>query len=321
MNKTSIFAIAALCLAATAFAQSPSADFEAAHNALFSKLQSMGHGYYSEAEWSGIMTQVRDLVARAHSENNPEAILQAALIEASVLGDMRRQYPQALEVLRKARAELDATTDTSRLFVKEAEVLSQSGDAAAISRLIADYKSSRHYKPEAYPWAGGNGPGDPLLIARPRAEGGASLPLSVMEKAQLLASTAPGTAFPDAVVTDLWGRQIQISAYRGRVLLVDFFARGWKLWDDNLVQQRDIFQRYHDQGFDILGICLEPAPSGLENLNLPWPVATGALALTRQLGIFGQSTSYLLDRNGNVIARDLRGQDLSFAVRQALQAP
>jgi len=321
MKKTAIAAMFAAVLAPFAFAQEPSAGFEASHRALLSRLQSMGHGYYSEAEWNAVMEQVRDLSGQARASGDAESILNAALVEASVLGDMLRQYPQALSVLRRTRAELDAATDTSRLFVKEAEILAQAGDSDAIGKLIADYKASPHYKPEAYPWTGGNGPGDPLYIARPRAEGGASLPLSIMEKARRRAASAPGTAFPDAVVTDLWGRNIQISAYRGRVLLVDFFVRGWKLWDDNLVQQRDLWQRCHGQGFDILGICLEPSPAGLENLNLPWPVATGALDLTRRLGIFGQSTSYLLDRNGNVIARDLRGQDLAFAVRRALEAP
>jgi hypothetical protein len=53
-------------------------------------------------------------------------------------------------------------------------------------------------------------------------------------------------------------------------------------------------------------------------LGLPWPVVAGAPALTKPLGIFGETTSYLLDPNGMVIARDLRGQDLAFAVRRAL---
>ena len=44
----------------------------------------------------------------------------------------------------------------------------------------------------------------------------------------------------------------------------------------------------------------------------------GAPALTKPLAIFGETTSYLLDPNGMVIARDLRGQDLAFAVRRAL---
>jgi hypothetical protein len=47
-------------------------------------------------------------------------------------------------------------------------------------------------------------------------------------------------------------------------------------------------------------------------------VVAGAPSITRPLGIFGQTTSYLLDQNGVIIARDLRGQDLAFAVRHAL---
>ena len=315
-----IFAAVAAALPAAAQEAAP-ADFAAARSALLSRLQAMGHGYYSDAEWADVMCQVRALADQARADDNPAALLDAALVEASVLGDMRHDYPAALRVLRDARASLDASTDTSRLFTKEAELLAQTGDAPAIQRLIDAYKASRHYRPEAYAWSGGNGPGDPLYLARPNATGGASVPLSIMEKALRRSASAPGTVFPDALVTDLFDRSIQLSAYRGRVLLVDFFARGWKLWEDNLAAQRDVFQRCHDQGFDIVGICLESQPTGLESLALPWPVVPSAPELARSLGIFGQSTSYLLDRNGVVIARDLRGQDLSFAVRRALEAP
>ena len=319
--------IRAICVAACvavgaemAFAQGDSGQFDAEYRALLSQLQSMGHGYYTEAEWSGIMERIRSLSDGAAASGDAESIIKAALVEASVLGDMRRQVPEAVKVLRDTRANLGDATDLSRLYTKEAELLALVGDAAGIERLIAEYKASPHYRPEAYPWSGGNGPGDPLYVARPGAREGSSIPLTIMEKALRRAGSAPGTTFPDALVTDIWGRPIQISAYRGRILLVDFFARGWKLWEDNLSAQRSIFARYHDEGFDILGICLEPSPLGLETLGLPWPVAAGADDLTRQLAIFGQSTSYLLDRDGRVIARDLRGQDLSFAVRRALEA-
>ena len=101
-------------------------------------------------------------------------------------------------------------------------------------------------------------------------------------------------------------------------MLVDFFARGWKIWEENLAQKTEVWNRYHSSGFEIVSICLEPNATGLESLGLPWPVVAGALELTRPLGIFGETTSYLLDANGMVIARDLRGQDLAFAVRRAL---
>ena len=79
-----------------------------------------------------------------------------------------------------------------------------------------------------------------------------------------------------------------------------------------------MWTRYHSLGFEIVSVCLERNPAGLETLGLPWPVVAGAPELTRPLGIFGSTTSYLLDANGMVIARDLRGQDLAFAVRRAL---
>jgi len=99
---------------------------------------------------------------------------------------------------------------------------------------------------------------------------------------------------------------------------VDFFARGWKVWEENVPQVVDLWNRYHASGFEVVSICLEPNATGLEAHGLPWSVVAGAPALTKPLGIFGETTSYLLDANGMVIARDLRGQDLAFAVRRAL---
>ena len=125
-------------------------------------------------------------------------------------------------------------------------------------------------------------------------------------------------AAPDVSFTTLDGQTSRLSALRGKVVLVDFFARGWKVWEENLPQTIDVWNRYHAAGFEVVSICLEPNPQGLEAHQLPWSVVAGAPALTKPLGIFGETTSYLLDANGMVIARDLRGQDLAFAVRRAL---
>lgn len=297
--------------------------YDAQERTLLSRLQAMGHGVYTEAEWSDVANSVKALSDTARASGDADIRVRAAVIEASVAGDMRHQYPAALKVLRDARADLAASspsTDLSRLYVKEAELLAETGDAGAIQLLISDYKSSSSYRPEMYPWYGGEKPGDPIYIARPRTQGKASIPLSVMEMALRRAGSAPGTRFPDFALTDTYGRSLASAAYRGRVVLVDFFVRGWKLWEANLPAQIDLFNRCHAQGFEIIGICLEPNAQGLEQLGLPWPVVPAAPELARQLSIFGQSTSYLLDVNGAVLARDLRGQDLSYAVRTALEA-
>ena len=296
------------------------ATFDAKYNAVLSKLQSMGHGYYSEKEWAAVDQSIRDLVADAARRNDGPAIVKAAVIQAMVLSDMRRQHAAAIQVLGAARKKVAkmAGVDASRLYVKEAEVQAEAGNAPAVADVIAAYKASPYYDPKPYAWSGGTKPGDPLVLARPGATTGDSLPLTMMEKALVRAKSAPGLVFPDATLTDIAGRRFTVSSLRGKVVLVDFFARGWKVWEENLPATRELWGRYHASGFEVVSICLEPNALGLETLGLPWAVVPGAPELTRPLGIYGETTSYLLDAEGRVIARDLRGQDLAFAVRRAL---
>lgn len=321
MNKIWMSLVCAGMLATVAGAQEPvMAAWEADYNSVLSKLQSMGHGYYSEKEWAEIDQEVDQLRANAIQHNNGDALVKAAVIQAMVLSDMRRRHEEAVKELQSARkkvAQMDGV-DASMLFVKEAEVQAEAGNAAAVTELIQSYKASPYYDPKPYAWSGLTGPGDPLVMARPGATEGDSLPLTMMEKALVRAESAPGILFPDAVLTDIQGRTFSLSDLRGHVVLVDFFARGWKVWEGDLRQKREVWTRYNPSGFDIVSICLERNPAGLETLGLPWSVVAGAKELTRPLGIFGESTSYLLDANGMVIARDLRGQDLAFAVRRAL---
>jgi hypothetical protein len=319
-----IFILSMVCvgvLMTTVGAQPPEiAAWEANYNAVLSQLQSMGHGYYSEKEWADIDRKVDQLRANAIRHNDGDSLVKAVVIQAMVLSDMRRRHEEALQelaVARKKVAKMDGV-DASMLFVKEAEVEAEAGNPAAVAELITEYKASPYYDPKPYEWSGGTGPGDPLVMARPGASGGNSLPLTMMEKSLTRAESAPGVLFPDAVLTDINGNQIALSDLRGRVVLVDFFARGWKVWEGDLRQKRKVWSQYHDSGFDIVSICLERNSSGLEQLGLPWTVVPGAKELTKPLGIFGESTSYLLDQNGKIIARDLRGQDLAFAVRRAL---
>ena len=320
MRKILMVLAAAVLVAATGALGQDATAFDARYNAVLSKLQSMGHGYYSEKEWADIDRAVQDLVNDAAGRNDGDAYVKAVVIKAMVLSDMRRKHAEANDVLVAARKKVAkmAGVDASKLYVKQAEVQAEAGNAGAVAELIKEYKGSKYYDPKPYAWSGGTKPGDPLLVARPGATEGDSISLTIMEKALVRAKSAPGITFPDATLTDIAGRSFTLSSLRGKVVLVDFFARGWKVWEENLPQSIDLWNRYNASGFEVVSICLEPNATGLETIGLPWSIVAGASTLTRPLGIFGETTSYLLDRNGMVIARNLRGQDLSFAVRRAL---
>lgn len=296
------------------------AIFDTKYNEVLSRLQSMGHGYYSQQEWAAVEQAVNDLMTDAAQRQDGDAIIKATVIKAMVLSDMRHLHDGAVKELRQARDIVRnmSGVDASRLYVKEAEVQAAAGNAAAIQKLIKDYKASAYYDPQPYSWSGGTGPGDPLVLTRPTAAGRDSLPLSIMESALARASAASGVAFPDTVMTDLQGNSFAMSSLRGKVVLVDFFARGWKNWEDDRPLLRDIWSRYNAHGFEVVSICLERNPAGLETAGLPGWVVPSAPGLAHSLGVFGDRTTFLLDGNGQVIARNLRGQDLAFAVRRAL---
>ncbi len=321
MRKLIIPAVLAAVLAIVSGAAAQETTvFESNYNAVLSRLQSMGHGYYSQQEWAEVEQSVNDLMADAAQRRDGEAIVKAALIKAMVLSDMRHAHDEAVKELRRARKTVKDMpgVDASRLFVKEAEVQAAAGNAAAVQKLIEEYKASPYYKPQPYAWSGGTGPGDPLVLTRPGAAASDSLPLSIMESALARATAAAGVAFPDAVLTDLQGQSLAMSDLRGKVVVVDFFARGWKNWEDDRALMRDLWSRYNTHGFEIVNICLERHAAGLETAGLPGRVIPGAPELARSMGVFGDRTTFLVDAEGRVIARNLRGQDLAFAVRRAL---
>ena len=312
-----ILAALAVLLPGTLRAQD-TLSFDARYNSVLSRLQSMGCGYFTDAEWAEIDREVADITADATARNDGPAIVRATLVNAMVAGDMRRRYADAVSILRDGIRQVDAIpgTDATPLYVKQAEVLADAGDAAAIEALIAAYKASPHYHPQPLYWSGATRPGDPLLIARPKADADSdSLPVTVMEKALLRAKSAPGLRFPEIGLADIYGRPVSLAALRGKIVLVDFFVPGWKIWEDNRGALEELWNSRHADGFEIVGICLAP---GAAIPDLPWPVVPGAPALTRELGIFGEISNFLLDGNGTVVARDLRGSDLGFTVDRLL---
>ena len=87
MRKLIIPAVlaAVLALVSGAAAQETTV-FESNYNAVLSRLQSMGHGYYSQQEWAEVEQRVNDLMADAAQRRDGEAIVRVERVD---LGDQR----------------------------------------------------------------------------------------------------------------------------------------------------------------------------------------------------------------------------------------
>lgn len=321
------FALLALIWIAAAPLAARAADYSSELNQVLSRLQSMGHGSYTEAEWRDAMDALDRLSARAEQAGDWNTVVESSVIRAMVFADMRRDYRRALDILNDAKTRYGShrVPAMKKVYVREAETYARLGDEASVQRVMQEFQASPHYDAETYSYAVGEGRNTPMTVMRPSAGASGSISMTAMNVAKQQAQYAPGASFPSFHVTDVRGRSWSDESLRGNVYLVDFWARDWTPWKRDLDNLRSFYSRYSGQGFEVVGICIEPSPGELATFassqKIAWPLVAGDRALARSLGIFGEATNFLVDRNGVIVGRDLRGADLVAAAKRALAGP
>jgi peroxiredoxin len=130
----------------------------------------------------------------------------------------------------------------------------------------------------------------------------------------------------DAMTTA--GDRITLESYRGRVLLVDFWASWCKPCRQEMPTVKSVYREFHEKGFEILGISLDQSEASfrgyIEELGITWPQIFDGRgwknSVGQQYGINSIPATFLLDRNGTIRYRDLRGDKLREAVRELIGA-
>jgi thiol-disulfide isomerase/thioredoxin len=137
-----------------------------------------------------------------------------------------------------------------------------------------------------------------------------------------------GAAFPAFTVQDLSGKPQSVASHKGRVLLVDFWATWCPPCRAELPNVLKTYQQYHDKGFDIIGVSLdsdkEKLSDFIEQQKMTWPQFFDGKGWSNELavkyGIQSIPSTFLLDGDGKIIGKSLRGEALEAAVSKALAA-
>ncbi len=133
--------------------------------------------------------------------------------------------------------------------------------------------------------------------------------------------------------TLLDGTQLDWDSYRGKVVLIDYWASWCPPCIAELPNVKKLYEAYHDKGFEVLGINLDDTPEKanyeIERMELPWPSLFSENESERgwehpmavRYGITGIPVAILVDREGKVVSMTARGANLGRQLRRLLGEP
>lgn len=136
----------------------------------------------------------------------------------------------------------------------------------------------------------------------------------------------PGKLVPDFTVPTPEGDSITLSSLKGRVVLIDFWASWCSLCRAANPQMVKLYDQYKGKDFVILGISLDDNARAWKDAirkdKLTWLQGSNLVGWDDPVaGLYAVSaipTTILIDKEGNLVARNLHGAELSEKINELL---
>ena len=116
--------------------------------------------------------------------------------------------------------------------------------------------------------------------------------------------------------TDINGRKVDLADFKGKVILLDFWATWCGPCRIEIPGFVKLQERYRDQGLVVLGVSLddsvEPVREFYREFNMNYPVVIGESRITELYGgIIGLPTTFIIGRDGRIYSKHMGATDVS----------
>jgi len=138
---------------------------------------------------------------------------------------------------------------------------------------------------------------------------------------EVLQKTSTASPAPEFSLPTLTGEKLDLANYRGKVILLDF----WATWCDPCREQIPHFvelqNKYRDQGLQLIGISMDDEPDPVRDFyrqfKMNYPVVMGnAKAGELYGGVLGLPIAFLIGRDGRIYYKHIGAGDLAVVESQ-----
>ena len=120
---------------------------------------------------------------------------------------------------------------------------------------------------------------------------------------------------------DINGKDVVLSAYKGKVILLDFWATWCAPCKIEIPGFIELYNKYRSRGFVVLGVSMDDSTSGVKpfvqklKMNYPVLIGTGRDDVEQAFGpLPGLPTSFIIARDGKIC-----GQHTGFAPKEQFE--
>ena len=129
-------------------------------------------------------------------------------------------------------------------------------------------------------------------------------------------SYAAHAVAPDFTLPNLSGGQLTLSSYRGKMVLLDFWATWCDPCREEIPRLVELQNKYGNRGLQIIGISMDDGPEPVrefyQRFRMNYPVAMGNATIgTAYGGVLGLPIAFLIGRDGSIQARHIGATDVS----------
>jgi thiol-disulfide isomerase/thioredoxin len=130
---------------------------------------------------------------------------------------------------------------------------------------------------------------------------------------------------PEFSVIAIDGQKLALSDYRGKIVLLDFWATWCAPCRDEIPHFVQLQDTYGSRGFQMLGISMDDSPQPVRqfyrDFHMNYPVALGGAKLGELYGgVFGLPIAFLLDRDGRIVSKHVGATDAAIFDKEVANA-